>query len=230
MPVDDSSSSGFTLEFHVGGINASNSRTTTSSESGPSQARFACRRLAIFNESDHLLMQRVAANLLTQLDDLEGFQQVQYYPYGVRPEPGELAPDVTVSLQLDEISSSGFAPARKLNAQVRLTAASTLLGCPSHHYSDGLNPPAVEFDMTDDLGPPFHLRWIRHALSTLQTGCCRHLEATEQGTDRETECAVSTNKGHYPICPSRCTRRTRIHSNCHCRPVSLSSRLRPTMD
>ena len=148
MPVDDSSSSGFTLEFHVGGINASNSLTTTSSESGPSQARFACRRLAIFNESDHLLMQRVGANLLTQLDDLKGFQQVQYYPYGVKPEPGELAPDVTVSLQLDEISSSGFAPARKLNAQVRLTAASTLLGCPSHYYSNGLNPPAVEFDMT----------------------------------------------------------------------------------
>ena len=73
--------------------------------------------MAIFNDSEHLLMQRAGPQLLEHLKDLQGFQQVDYYPLGESPGPGELRPDVTVSLTLGSAETSGLPGSRTLDAR-----------------------------------------------------------------------------------------------------------------
>ena len=149
-PDEDADSSGLHLELQAAKINASNRLTSTSSEARTGRARFACRRMAIFNASEHLLAERVGPCMLEHLKDLRGFDEVHYYPFGELPEQGELAPDVTVTLTLAEVTTSGVPGARTLDAQIGLAAGSSLMRYPSH-YSDGLNPPQVRFDFAAKL-------------------------------------------------------------------------------
>ncbi len=150
LPVDGSLGSGGRLELHAGGIQANNSFVTTSSTSHPAHARFACRRMAIFNESDHLLMQRVGADLLQHLSALKGFEQIEYYPLGQTPEEGTLIPDVTVTLVPKRIETSGLPTARRLHAEILMLAGSSLMRHASHYF-DGLGPPIVQFTITSTL-------------------------------------------------------------------------------
>jgi len=148
--ANDADSSGIHLELLAAKINANNQLTSTSNESGPSQARFACRRMVIFNHSQHVLMQRAGLSMLQHLKDVRGFEQIDYYPAGKSAEPGELAPDVAVTLTLDDVKTSGLPGSRTLDAQIGLCAGSTLMNYGSH-YSDGLDPPQVRWSMSATL-------------------------------------------------------------------------------
>lgn len=64
--------------------------------------------------------------MLKHLEALQGFEQIDYYPHGQLPEAGQLAPDVTVTLALDDVETSGLPGFRKLNAQISFSASSTL--------------------------------------------------------------------------------------------------------
>ena len=150
-PDDNSHPSGVHLELHAGKISSKSGLTSASSESRPSQARFACRRMVVFNESEHLLMQRVGTCMLEHLKGLKGFDKIDYYPFGEKPDQGgELAPDVTVTLTLDEVKTSGLPGSRKLDARIRLSAGSGLKRYPVHEF-DGLDPPQVGFDFSATL-------------------------------------------------------------------------------
>ncbi len=150
-PDGDSDPSGVHLELHAGKINARNNLGSISSDSRPGQARFACRRMVVFNESEHLLMQRVGTCMLEHLKGLKGFDEIDYYPFGEKPEQeGELAPDVTVTLTLDKVKTSGLPGSRKLDARIGLSASNGLKRYPVHH-SDGLDAPQVRFDFSATL-------------------------------------------------------------------------------
>ena len=150
LPVEGSLGPSARLELHAGGIKSNNTFFTSSSASRPAHARYACRRMAIFNQSDHLLMQRAGADLLQHLSGLKGFEQIDYYPLGQTPQEGTQIPDVTVTLALKHIETSGLPAARKLNAEVLMSASSSLMQHASHHF-DGLDPPMVQFTITSTL-------------------------------------------------------------------------------
>ncbi|MCH5374264.1 MAG: hypothetical protein JJ992_09820, partial [Planctomycetes bacterium] len=133
-------------EAHAGKIQAQNSITTISSESRSGRARFACRRMLIVNRSEHLLMQRVGARLLDHLKTIRGFEQVDYLPDGRQTETGQVSPDVTVTLELEEIQESGLVAAHQLEARIRMQAGNSLRRS-STHYMDGLDPPLVNLDI-----------------------------------------------------------------------------------
>jgi hypothetical protein len=145
-----SGASGAHLELNGATIRASNQLSTTASESRGSGARLGCRRMAIVNISDHLLMERVGAALLTQLKDLHGFEQVDYYPHGETTPPGGLAPDLTVTLNLAAITTSGLPGSRGLHARIVMSATSGSYDYPAH-YSDGLDAPLVQLNLRTTL-------------------------------------------------------------------------------
>jgi hypothetical protein len=148
--TNDSDASGVHLELNAAAIRASNQLSTTASEGRPGGARLACRRMAIVNNSDHFLMERVGAALLQQLNDLRGFQQVDYYPYGERLPLGDLAPDLMVALKLAEIETSGLPGSRQLHARIVMSATSGPYDYPSHHF-DGLDGPLVQLSLRTSL-------------------------------------------------------------------------------
>jgi hypothetical protein len=148
--ANDSGASGVHLELNAATISVSNQLSTTTSEGRPGGARFACRRMAIVNNSNHFLMERVGAALLQQLKDLRGFQQVDYYPYGERLPLGDLAPDLMVALKLAEIKTSGLPGSRKLHARIVMSATSGPYDYPSYHF-DGLDGPLVQLSLRTTL-------------------------------------------------------------------------------
>jgi hypothetical protein len=76
--------------------------------------------------------------------------QIDYYPVGYRPEPGGLAPDVVIGLDLESIQESGLPTSGKLDASILVTAGQRLAKCRSG-YCDGLSQPLVDFEFNGRL-------------------------------------------------------------------------------
>jgi hypothetical protein len=132
------------LEMHAGKIQASNSLTSTCTTSRSGNARFACRNVAVFLLSDELLLNRVGQQLLEHLKSLGCIDQLDYYPPGFFPAEGEQSPDVVLTLDLAQLSESGFPGRRRLDAEVVVTAGRRMAKCRSS-YMDHLTPPVVDF-------------------------------------------------------------------------------------
>ncbi len=147
-PADDST--GFFPQIQAGAIEANNSFNSTAVSSRSDHAGFACSRLAIFNRSNHLLMARVGQLLPEKLQALGCIRQIDYYPAGFDAKQGERAPDVVVTLDLNELTEGGLPGWRTLKAQFHVTAGNGAPGC-RNSYTDHFTPPLVQFEWSGAL-------------------------------------------------------------------------------
>ncbi len=140
-----------------GGLQASleslqaNSRFVSGTVSGTSgdQPRFDARRWAIYCDSTHPLMERVGPLVAERLAQLPSTDSVDYFPSGQQEQPGKLAPDVIVRIELGKCEESGL-----LNKSVEATIvvnAGTSWAHSRHSYFDHLSPPVVQFDYRGQL-------------------------------------------------------------------------------
>lgn len=148
-PVDGQGQGGATLELQAGAIRSSNSFCSCSTSSRPGNARFADRRLMILNRSGHLLMACVGKDLLDRLKAVNFLEQVDYLPYGFKPEPGGLAPDVCVTLNLTELKSTGIVQ-EDVEARIAVSMSNGAPGC-RNSYTDNLTAPVITFDWSGQL-------------------------------------------------------------------------------
>lgn len=137
------------FEVHAESLQANNSLTHASSTSSGDVARFALRRIVIYGLSDHALMRRVARNMLDELKQLDGVDEIRYLPPGYADEPGTRAPDMFVTLQLTKLTETGLL-GDKLEAEVRMTASDQLARS-NHSLIDHLTPPTLSYMSTFDL-------------------------------------------------------------------------------
>jgi hypothetical protein len=144
----DTSADGARLKSHLGKLNARNSTSMVSAESHANPAFLATNRLLILNQSDHLLIARVATSLLDQLKQDSPFTEIDYFPLGEQPDVGGPAPDLYLTLDLTSIDESGLI-GRDLNAQVTAHFG-TSLAASNYNSHDNQSPPVVS--MRADIG------------------------------------------------------------------------------
>ena len=160
-PADSSEPPSFGLfEMHAGTIAANNSFSSCSTASRSDHSGFACRRLVIVNRSDHLLMARVGPLLLDELKSLGYIRQLDYYPVGFHPEQGQLAPDVTITIDLDKLTESDWLVSHSVDATFTVSAGNGPPGC-RNSYTDHLSPPVVQFDWNGTLHHVSRMTGIR---------------------------------------------------------------------
>lgn len=126
-------------------IEANDTFSSVSASSSPDHSAFACGRLAILNQSDHLLMARIGQLLLDELKPLGYIQQIDYYPAGFSPEQGKRAPDVAINIDMDQLVESGWFASHTVEATFTVTAGNGPPGCCTFN-TDHLTPPLVQFD------------------------------------------------------------------------------------
>jgi hypothetical protein len=141
---------GSSFAVHAGTTAANSTFTSASSASRPEGSGFACGRLLIVNRSDHLLMARIGQELLERLKPLSFIHQIDYYPAGFAPERAKLAPDVTVTLDLESLKESGWPLSHTVEATIKIKAGN---GAPDCSYSsfDHLTRPLLGLDWTAKL-------------------------------------------------------------------------------
>jgi len=141
VPDENSSGDGSRLKAQLGRLKARNNTVMVSSETHSNPAFLAASRLLIVNESDHLLIARVATSLLNQLKDDSQFSEIDYFPHGELPETGKVAPDLYLMLDLKSIDESGLI-GRDLKAQV-IAHFGTTLADSNYNVHDDQSPPTV---------------------------------------------------------------------------------------
>ncbi|MBN2476639.1 MAG: hypothetical protein JXB62_18660 [Pirellulales bacterium] len=132
------------LEVQAGKLAAQDTFSSSSGEIRSGPARFACRRLAIFNRSNRLLLQRAGAELPEQFAQLGFIEQVDYHPHGVQCEEGLAAPDVVIVLDLVKLEESVTLLSRKLEVEISVTAGNSIASSRAG-YTDHLTPPVLCF-------------------------------------------------------------------------------------
>jgi hypothetical protein len=146
VPADPNDQpSGGALEMQAGAIAANNGLSSTSSTTSHGGAGLACGRVLILNRSNQLLMARVGQLLLEELKPVDLIRQVDYYPADFLPEPGQLAPDVVITLDLEALKETGLPIRNSVEARIRVTAGNGPPNC-SYGYNDNLTPPGIRFD------------------------------------------------------------------------------------
>ncbi len=138
------------FEVQAAKIDAHDSLCSTSMSSRSDHSAFACRRVVILNQSDHLLAARVGQQLLEELKPLDSIRHVEYYPLGFAPEPGGLAPDVTVTFDLDKLTESTRPGSQKVEATFIITAGNMPPGLRNTYFGP-MTPPLVQFDWNGKL-------------------------------------------------------------------------------
>ena len=113
----------------------------SSAESHGNPAFLTASRLTIFNESDHLLVARVATSLLEQLKADSPFNEISYFPHGEQAETGKLAPDLYLTLNLRSIDESGLI-GRDLKAIVTASLGTSFASA-NYSRTDDQSPPTV---------------------------------------------------------------------------------------
>lgn len=136
---------GIRFEAQTGKMESKNSISSTSVCSESDHASFNCGRIAIFNQSGHLLMARLGSQLLELFKPLGFVRQVDYYPAGFRAEEGQLAPDLVVTLDLDKLTEDQGLVASTLEATVTVRAGNAAPEC-HNSYVDSMTPPLVQLD------------------------------------------------------------------------------------
>ncbi len=155
---DENSQSGGALKAHAGVLEAKNNTSSTSSSSHSNPAYLTDRSIAVFNFSDHLLMNRIGAAVLEQLKKDGRFQRVEYYPAGHYPETGSLATDLFVTLDLDSLEESGVI-GKKLNAKVIATLGISPARS-NNSVTNHLSPPVVRFFARSEIDHQSELKGV----------------------------------------------------------------------
>jgi hypothetical protein len=126
------------LAAHIGTINASNNVQTLSTASAESGAIVSLRNILIICQSPNDLLDRSMRKFQESLIKLPYVGQVAYYPYGTRPEPGGLLPDVFVIVNMPVVNEKSFIRSRYLKAIINLTVGSSIFAGTSHSEQSGV--------------------------------------------------------------------------------------------
>ncbi len=132
------------LSFHATTINSRTSATTGSSSSRSDGATWPKASVAVFCDSDHLLMQRVGLALFEGLQKTPQFTQVSYVPRGESLEDGLPVPDVLITLAMPTFNEGGIPGSRNYDAMIEICVGREL-GQSSYSEQTSENPPVVEF-------------------------------------------------------------------------------------
>jgi hypothetical protein len=135
---------GLFVEAQAATIQARDSMNSYSTVSSSNEARFACRRIVIRSQSDHRLLERVGVELQKRLSELPFVEEIDYYPSGSEPEPGNRAPDVTILLDLPKLKDRKLPLNRWLVGTVSVEAAISPYGSSSFVH-DSTTPPIINF-------------------------------------------------------------------------------------
>lgn len=108
-------------------------------------ARFACRRVAVFNQSEHPLVALAALRLVESLKRLPYVHTIDYWPPGERPPDGQRMPDICIRLDLESLDGSERVISRSLDARLTATAGSSWTQS-RHGHIDRLTPPVLNFN------------------------------------------------------------------------------------
>ncbi len=146
----DEGAKGAWFEAQMGKTESNNSFSSCAVSSESSPAGFPCARLAIFNRSSHLLMARVGGRLLDQLKPLACVRQVDYYPAGFHADEGELAPDLTITLDLEKLAEHAGLASSTMEATISVRAGDGAPAC-RNSCVDSLTPPVVQLDWSGRL-------------------------------------------------------------------------------
>jgi hypothetical protein len=146
----DEGAAGVSFEAQMGKTESNNSFSSCAVASESSPAGFPCARLAVFNRSDHLLMARVGGRLLDQLKPLAYVRQLDYYPAGFHAEEGQLAPDLTITLDLEKLAEHPGLASSTIEATISVRAGNAAPDC-HNSYVDSLTPPLVQLDWSGRL-------------------------------------------------------------------------------
>ncbi len=148
-PTEQEDSSG-RFQAHIGTINAKNNIQTLSSTSAGSGARVSMRNILIICQSPHDLLDRTMHEFQKSLAQLPYVGEVAYYPFGTRPEPGGLLPDVFITINMPQVNEKSFLRSRYFKAIIKWTAGSSIFAGTSHSdRNDTL--PVVRFDIESQL-------------------------------------------------------------------------------
>ncbi|MBN2132086.1 MAG: hypothetical protein JW741_21475 [Sedimentisphaerales bacterium] len=131
---------------HLAVIKAANNTSTTSSSAHSDNSRLACRNIAIVVEDDHPLLQRVAGELVEDLQAIAGVESVALHTSGAFPESGQRAPDIFVQLYHEGIDENLLPYSLKLAAEIRALVGRSPLRSRSSHF-DTQTPPALDFNV-----------------------------------------------------------------------------------
>ena len=133
---------GLHFGFKAARLDSKDNMVSWASAVSPDRSRFACRRVAVLNLSDHLLLRRVGPAVARKLGAFSGIEEVNYYPVDAHPEPGTRTPDLFVALDLEDLDKTGGPLSRNLKARIAATVGTAYAR--SHvGYMDDLTPPLI---------------------------------------------------------------------------------------
>lgn len=108
------------------------------------------RTLAVYNEADDLLMQRLGLALFEQLKQQKRFEQLHYLPAGDRLPDGQRLPDLFITLDRTDWEESGLPGNRHFTGTLQMTISDRFRRA-SQSYSSTLSPPKIEFRWRGEL-------------------------------------------------------------------------------
>lgn len=123
---------------------AKNGTQTFGSTSAQSGTSASVRTVMLICQNRHRLLDRAARQLQKSLVRLPDVDQVAYYPYGTRPEPGGILPDVFITVDTLEFHETAFLLSRRLKAIIQWKVGSTLFEDSIRHIlPEGVPDPAA---------------------------------------------------------------------------------------
>lgn len=125
-------------------IKSNQSTSTGSTTSRSSGSAWPRQSIAIFCESDHLLMQRVGLALFEGLQASGEFEQVQYVPQGKTLPLGQDVPDLLVTLRLTQWEESGMPLSRQYKAKIMAGVGREYAHGNTYTHGNS-TPPVVQF-------------------------------------------------------------------------------------
>ncbi len=132
-----------TLSAQATAVKSNVSAFTSTTTSNSDQAVSLQRTIAIFNQSDHLLMERTGLALFEGLRARNKFDTVQYVPYGQSLPVGQDVPDILVVLDMPTLKESGLPGSRRYQAEITLRFGREYAH--GNHYTQSLaTPPVVQ--------------------------------------------------------------------------------------
>jgi hypothetical protein len=134
------------FEVRIGTMGAKNGVQTWSSTSARGGARVSTHNILLICQHPHRLLDRTTREFQKSLVQLPYVDKVTYYPFGTWPKPGELLPDIFVTINMPEVNENNFICGRKLKLAITWKAGSMMLAGPSHSVH-AYTPPLVKFDI-----------------------------------------------------------------------------------
>ncbi|MEW6238217.1 MAG: hypothetical protein AB1656_22740 [Candidatus Omnitrophota bacterium] len=140
----------FQFEAHYGVYASSNNKTTTTSSNSGSFAKFACHRVIVLLENDHLLLWESAKRMAESLREFPFLDAIEILPAGAPVPSGGLLPDMWIRIGMRDYKESYFPPRTKIEAQIVMQVSSQFARS-NHGYVETYSVPAVHYLMKTDL-------------------------------------------------------------------------------